>query len=342
MEETGHMDTLERTRTDLTPYRFTLDSAVKEWLAEKEKRTGSPKTKKAYEDTMQSFCATLSQANLNLLSNPIDISRLAALWASWRVSGEQQQPVAASTYDQRLAIISSWYSFAQETYKLALENPIKSVKKRPVQAYAGALPIEQDVVTGGLDAINRERAEGLRDYALLSVALATGRRAAELARVCWRDVLLRGQPGAASCRVQLTFLCKGGKVKRDTLDADTSAVLLDYLFTVFGNDLSLLAPDTRLWLSFARNTSRGQPIGPRALSDIVKKHLGTSKVHALRHTFSVGMMRSGASITDLQQRLGHESVRTTQIYAAELESDINPHAEKLTARFGIKQRRKKD
>ena len=37
-------------------------------------------------------------------------------------------------------------------------------------------------------------------------------------------------------------------------------------------------------------------------------------VHALRHTFATSLARNGASGTELQRLLGHESLATTQRY----------------------------
>ncbi|SRR5258708_38036014 len=105
-------------------------------------------------------------------------------------SARHQGEVSPSTYNLRLAILSSFYAFLQKTYKLDIPNPIgsKSVKRRPVQAYSAALPIEPDTVEQGLDRIDRQSLEGLRNYALLAVALYTGRRAAELAGLRGADV----------------------------------------------------------------------------------------------------------------------------------------------------------
>jgi len=45
-------------------------------------------------------------------------------------------------------------------------------------------PIEPETVEQGLENINRTTLLGLRDYAILAVALATGRRAHELVTLC--------------------------------------------------------------------------------------------------------------------------------------------------------------
>src|SRR5258708_31038238 len=74
----------------IVPYQFTIDSAIKEWLAQKETRTGSAKTRQPYEDTMRQFRAFLASGNLDLLGNPIDIARLAALSANLRATTSPQ------------------------------------------------------------------------------------------------------------------------------------------------------------------------------------------------------------------------------------------------------------
>ena len=224
------------------------------------------------------------------------------------------EDVSPSTYNQRLAILSSFYTFLQEVYHLDIPNPIESVKKRPVQAYAAASPIEPETVEQGLENINRATLQGLRDYAILATALATGRRAHELVTLRFEHISIAGKKEQ---RVTLTFAhCKGNKQMRDRLDVETSAVWLEYLHD-------------------------GQAISTKKLANICEEHLETSKVHVLRHTFAVGMMRSGATITDLAARLGHTDIKITHTYAKEIMGDENLYSEKLTARFGIKRKHKR-
>jgi site-specific recombinase XerD len=47
------------------------------------------------------------------------------------------------------------------------------------------------------------------------------------------------------------------------------------------------------------------------------------------------MIRAGATLPELQARLGHESLATTGIYARALSSDENPHADKIAEMLGI-------
>lgn len=324
----------------LIPHQFTIDAAILEWLTQKERRTGSAKTRLAYQDTMSQFRAFLASGGLDLLDNPIDIARLAALWANTRAQTSRKSgaEVSPSTFNQRLAILSSWYSFIQETYHLEIPNPIKEVKKRPVQAYAAAEPLSPETVEQGLEEIDRRTPRGLRDYALLAVALATGRRASELVGLRGKDVKITGAGRRQhNAHITLTFHCKGSKIMRDRLDEETSAVLLDYLHAQYGKQLLTLETDAPIWVSYSKR-NHGQAINTKTLSHICERYLETSKAHGLRHTFAVGMIRSGAPITDLAGRLGHTDIKITQTYTKEIMGDENPYAEKLTARFGIKRK----
>ncbi len=345
----------------LTAHQFGIDSAVAEWLAQK-KTTGSERTAIEYERTMESFRQFLAGLRLDVLpiaaqteqevsQHAIDIARLAGLWASTRAPArlkndgteskrfDTSSPVSAAMYNRRLAILSSFYTFVQETYKLPVPNPIKDVKRRKVQPYAeaAATAIPPEEIVQGLDSIDRSTAEGMRDYALLAVALYTGRRASELAGLRGQDLKLQGR--APNTRIMLTFRAKGDKKMHDLLDSDTSAVLLDYLHVRFGKHLQAIPPDAPIWISYSKNASRGQAISIRTLSNIVAAHLPTSKVHATRHSFVVGMLRSGAPLTDVADHLGHTDIKITRMYAKELTVAENKYGEALVKRFGIKRKK---
>lgn len=339
----------------ITVDSLNIDNTVAEWLLSKrlagstrnvtttsasgEEVTGVvSRTEQEYAKIMQSFREFLAIGNLDLLSNPVDIARVAALWASQRnAKGKERHPhnpqVAATTFSLRLAVISSWYVFVQERYKLDLINPVKEVKRPQVQPYASALPIDPQAVETGMDAIDQTTLQGKRDYALLMVALATGKRASELVGMRYKDILITGQK--KSERLTLFFLGKGNKLDRKRLDKEQSAILLDYLAAQYGKRLLTLPGDAPVWVSYSRRNA-GQAIDAKTLSNICKRYLGTGKIHATRHTFSVGMLRSGADIIQLAAALNHTDIRVTQTYGKELTKEDNPYSEKLTARFGFK------
>ncbi|MHB8630110.1 MAG: tyrosine-type recombinase/integrase [Aggregatilineales bacterium] len=236
--------------------------------------------------------------------------------------------MAPSTFNQRLAILGSFYEYCIKQ-ELLTANPIRRVDRRTVHQYSSATALDTDDVKHKLEQIDRTTLVGQRDYALLLVALKTGRRLSELAGLRSTDLLLIGH------QVTLTFRhAKGGKVMADKLTAQTSKALLDYLDTAYRHDLGELPSDAPVWVSVS-NRTRGQALSIQAIADVCQARLGISKVHTLRHTFAHTMEKAGAAVSEIQARLGHESLQTTGRYLASLRRVENAHADKLDELFGV-------
>ncbi len=319
--------------TEIISFHPSIDALIEGWLYEKQSiKSGSAKTATAYRETINSFRMTLQQGGLDLDTDEIPtLVRVAGLWASQRaLNAKRHGDVSATTYNLRLAILSSFYTYYQEQARLStveIVNPIPLVKKRKVQAYAGAQPLDGDDTGARLAAMDVSTSRGKRDYLLLSIALMTGRRGSELVNLRWRDVRVAGK------KVTLTFTAKGGKVMRDTLDVQLGKLLLDYLHEVYGAGLGS-DPDAPVWVSFSKQNA-GQPITIHTLYDLCEQVLGVSKTHALRHTFAVEMDNLHAPLSEISARLGHTDEKITSLYLKQARSAENPYTGKLAARFGI-------
>ncbi|MEP7285094.1 MAG: site-specific integrase [Chloroflexota bacterium] len=200
-----------------------------------------------------------------------------------------------------------------------------------MQAYAGARPLESDDLSQHLKRISRDDLTGKRDYALLSIALTTGRRLSELASLQCGDIQLtdNGTRAYVSWR-----RLKGGKKLPDKLTETVTRALLVYLKAAYPAEFGSLPSHAPIWISTSHRNA-GQGLGIQTISDICQRRLGTSKVHALRHTFAHAMEKAGAKVSEIQARLGHESLATTGRYLASLSSADNSHAETLAGMFGI-------
>lgn len=294
------------------------------WLDENKTR---PRTYHAYKETLTKFRATLAQINLDLDGDVDTVSLVAQRFASFSETPERE--IAPSTFNHRLAVLSSFYTYARK-HRAIKENPIDLVKRKKVQAYANATPLDQSYVNECMSRIDRSTAQGMRDYAILGVLLQTGRRVTEVASLQWKHLTLKG------ARLTLTFdNCKGGKTMRDTVPAPLSQAILAWLHKQYGADLARLDKEAPLWVNFARNEYGGAPLSTQAIADICEKRLGVSKVHTTRHTYTHGMIKAGATMNEIQARLGHETLVPTSRYAAALESDENRHADTLAAMFGL-------
>ncbi len=309
----------------------TIDLVVYAWLDAKFHKSGSEKTRKAYTDAINQFRGLLSSQGLDLDSDPAAVSLAAQVYAGFSARDRQ---VAPATRNQRLAVISSFYAYAHKQgpqSPLYLEyNPIDSLERAKVQEYAGARALPDDVIAEALASINQRELAGQRDYALLSVLLQTGRRAQEVESLLWEDVSLH------KGRATLTFThCKGNEVMVDELPTAVTEALLRWLRAYYGPNLDQLPPASPLWVSLARDSSRGKQLGYLSINLICKKHLGTSKVHVTRHTFAHTMEQIGAPVSEIQARLGHKSLATTGRYLASLKRAENRHGDQLAARYGI-------
>jgi integrase len=311
-----------------------LELAIAAWLDAKARKSDSARTAHAYQETLAGLRATLQRAGLDLDSPPAAVALVGQAWAYRRADGVGT--VAPSTSNQRLAIASSFYTFgirrgllADASGALLATNPIAMVERATVQRYAGARPLPVDTVADRLAAIDRSTLAGMRDYAVLSLALQTGRRSAELRALRLADLVM--EPGAVTV---IWRRCKGGRVMQDTLAPGTAAALVGYLRAAYGAQLAAVPADAPVFFSLARN-SHGRSLSHQALSDIFERRLGTSRVHATRHTFARNMEDAGAKVSDIQRRLGHASIATTGRYLAELTSSDNPYAARLESMFGI-------
>jgi site-specific recombinase XerD len=305
-----------------------LDLAIAAWLDAKHHASKSSKTVKAYSDTIQSFRASLQHVGLDLDSDKKHVSLVAQKFASFSVRGTE---VTSSTFNQRLSILSSFYEYAIKQEMLD-HNPVKRIERAKIQQYANAQPIEETDVASALASIDRSTLAGARDYAILALLLQTGRRLSEVAHLTWQDVKIRA--GKAT----VTFAAKGGKTMIDQLPKDCTTILLKWLHAFYG--LGSLAHDTPLFVSLAKGGRGGRSYGlqlsTQAIADICEKHLGTSKVHATRHTWAHTMENAGASVSEIQARLGHASLATTGRYLASLKQAENKHGETISALLGIK------
>lgn len=304
-----------------------LTVAISGWLHEKYSHSGSERTRNDYQSILLAFRANLHHQRLDLDSDPALVRLVAQAFSTFSVRGKV---VTSNTINHRFAVLSSFYEYAARN-ELLERNPIEKAKRAKVQAYASAKPLDHETVTEILASIDRSTQQGLRDYALLSIAFQTGRRLSELASLQWQHVSIR------KGKVTLTFAhAKGNEEVRDTLTKEHTSALLQWLHGCYGADLQSLPNGTPLWVSPARGKSKGKQLGIQAIADICLKRIGTSKVHTIRHSFAHGMEEAGAPVSEIARRLNHKSVATTSIYLATMRQDENKYADKLAELFGVK------
>lgn len=310
-----------------SPEKMSLDTCILAWVDEKRGKSGSQKTATAYHSTLAQFRRLLQDQQRDLDADPGLVAPLAQGWAA-QYDSTRRAEVAPTTYNQRLAILSSFYAYAIRNDVLPY-NPIERVKRRDVRQKNAATQIPTATVKHGLAAIDRSTLEGMRNYALLAVALETGKRVSELAGVRYGNLARQGNKST------IVFdRCKGNKSMTNVLPVNTTKVLYDYLYAAYGPALGTLAPDAPVWISFS-DRNQGEAISARTIERICEKHLGTSKAHATRHTWAVTKHKMGATLAEIGRGLGHSNLNVTSVYLEELLSNENPYEAGLEDVFGV-------
>ena len=309
-----------------------LEGVIRLWLFEKQQYSGSQNTARSYARSLQSFRRSLAQQGLDLTSDPHSVALVAQLWASLRHdTHDPSSPIKGATYNQRLACLSSFYHFLLSRCDQPVTlNPITLLKKRSKADRSIAPVLTAEAIRIKLSAIDRQTPSGQRDYALLSVAVFTARRVAELAALRCGDLQIQGT------NITLHFRhTKGGKQQSDTLSTQVGGAVRTWLMTVYGTSWDHQPNDAPVWVSCSRNRSAGQAISSQAIADLCAKHFGVSTVHTTRHSWAHQMDVLGAPVTLIQRRLGHTNVATTQRYLRSLPQPINQYGDQLEAAFGI-------
>jgi integrase len=200
-------------------------------------------------------------------------------------------PMSGSTVNRYRSVISSVYSFAIRTGKMAA-NPVARVKR--CQENPSRLnwlrPEQEKAIREAIDT-NRHEAE-------FTLVLNTGMRRGENWDLVWRDVdLVHGN------------LTVHGKTGRRHIPANASAIeALLQLRKISGDDEFVL-PDRNAAKDVARD---GRPW----FEDAVKKAgVRDFRFHDLRHTFASRLVMRNVDIRTVQELLGHKSINVTMKYS---------------------------
>lgn len=152
-----------------------------------------------------------------------------------------------------------------------------------------------------------------RDLAVVVTLVTCGLRLAELLSLTMQSI-----DGPSDDRV-IGVRGKGNKERTVPLEPEVEAVISSYIESRLRRFPGRIATNDALFVA-----NDGEPLRRGALQymiDQLYREAGIRSrvpagalVHALRHTFATSLARNGASGTELQRLLGHESLATTQRY----------------------------
>ena len=163
-----------------------------------------------------------------------------------------------------------------------------------------------DVVAMLRDDIDSGDFERLRDAVVILLFYTAGLRLTELATATIGDI-------SQDMRT-IRILGKGGKERIVPLIGRMGEILKKY-FSQFSSQNICIGQKKALILS-----KKGEPISARTIERIVDSKLkgagiqGKTSPHTLRHTFATHLLNEGADLREIQELLGHSSLKATQVY----------------------------
>lgn len=323
----------------------------KAWLNMAYNRSGSENTRMAYETASRMWLECLGENGIA----PWEATAMHV--RSWQET-MRVKSLSPATINQRLAAVSSWYTFVINEVHLvdgversafadatghARANPFRvgNLRRERVERYGKAypMPVEDLQRLFGYLVSRNETLLGSRNWALILTCFLTAARNAEVAKMRWGDIRpSRSQPET------YVWAWRGKGGKQDDVPLPKRA------YEAIKHHLEIAGrwepePDEYIWqplvthgagnLMSARHgkPSRGhisQKNAVRILHTALRlagvKNAEQYRVHDLRHTFA--HLYQG-DLESLRRILHHESLNTTGIYVRSLQDPVDRHSEQI-------------
>lgn len=218
----------------------------------------------------------------------------------------RERRYATSTVARRTAAVKSFFGYLT-TQQLIASDPTSQIDSPKVDRYPPKA-ISQHQMDELLELpLRSSTPEGMRDKAMLELLYATGMRVSELVALCTGDVALEAS----------TVRCVGKAGRERVLPlTPTAATAIEEYLDVARSQIARGSDDDSgaLFLNHRgkRLTRQGFWLILKGYADQVGLHDLTP--HTLRHSFAAHMLDGGAELREVQERLGHASLSTTQIY----------------------------
>lgn len=226
---------------------------------------------------------------------------------------DERGAYAPSSIARKIAAIKSFCLFLAHE-EIVDRDPAARLSAPKVERFAPRA-MTQFEIERLLDApsqrIDASRPEAIRDSAMLAVMYSTGMRVSELIALDLEDIDL------ALALVR----CSGraGRERRVPLSAAACDALTEYVararraLNPYGEDALFL-------------NHRGRRLTRQGFWLILKNYATTTGItditpHTLRHSFAAHALKDGAELREVQRRLGHVSISTTQVYRQIVEDE---------------------
>ena len=295
------------------------EQAIYAFLAEKERRSGSMRTVRAYSGMLYRFFG-------NVGKQPDQMTSPEVFGYAHGIGLSGKKP-SSVTINARIACLSSFYRFLIRM-SLVSANPCDQLERpRATPALPRGLTAADikkllDVIPGS--------PKGLRDRAIILTLTLTGRRRAEVLNLKVSDLIQDGEA------VYYSYRGKGGKHGKRELPRPAFRAIQQAL-AAFGKDLAAMKPEESLWPSSA-DSGRGITSGT-FYGNLVRYFkaagLMPAGMHIFRHSAAKLRREAGESVEQVSRFLDHSSLAVTTVYLRQLEGDRDTTWQQVAVALGV-------
>ena len=272
------------------------------WL-EAERRY-SPLTVRNYRRDVDDFIAFCGATRDNF--NPNDIRRVDI--EEWMVYLGDKRKLKVTSVNRTMASLRTFWR-----WMLAHDYVTKDIMKTLRQYKAPKrLPTfvpdsrMEDVIAELCEDIASDDFERLRDALIILLIYTAGLRLSELVEANASDI--------SADYATLRVMGKGRKERIQPLLGSIGEVLKKYFIQISSQNICTTQKKALIL------SKKGERISRRTVERIVDRKLkgvgvqGKTSPHVLRHTFATRVLNEGGDLREIQELLGHSSLKATQVY----------------------------
>lgn len=275
---------------------MTLEKAVKNFLSElKGIRNASPNTISSYKRDLQQFLLFCEDREIIEIHN-VSQKHIRAFIVKLNSNGN-----STGTISRKLTSLRNLFNYSLR-FDYIETNPLKEINNPKLKrGIPETLPV--DSYENIIDLIIKESAETkLQTLTIFELLYGCALRVSELCNLNLGDVNTQSKT--------LKVKGKGSKERIVPLGQKAIEALSAYWLSI--SNTNMREPLLR--------SPRGERIYPRQVQRIVKRYIGLvsdvskKSPHILRHSAATHMLDNGADLLGVKEILGHENLKTTQIY----------------------------
>lgn len=212
-----------------------------------------------------------------------------------------------TTIARKLSSLRTFYNYLK-TEGFISKNVVLQVKA-PKQAKKLPKVLKENEIKLVYESIDKTTSLGKRNYLIFDMLFSLGLRAEELCQLELKDISFTSK--------EIRIKGKGKKERIGIIHDNLLEQLKDYITYTRVKFLAKADDPNKKVLIL---NYKGNPLTTRGLRKIINKlfkdageYINASP-HMLRHSFATALLDGGADLRIVQELLGHEHLKTTQIY----------------------------